>query len=231
MNYPIPAFLEDSQIYRAVIQGKIDDVRSSLGNRVFSWDWADDDEDDYIFRKSLRKAIEIDRPDILAVMLQANFGQNEYDRGTCKPWYIAEALEAAAFIGNQEIVKQLLETEKDNIHNISNALDNGVWSGNITLLQMLLDAGASPNARTDCGTPLIAAAQAGDVKIVKFLVEAGADPNKWVDMDGYCSPLHSAALEGHKDIFDYLLPLIVDEDEIDAAREYPAMKRVSSNEI
>jgi hypothetical protein len=225
MNYPIPAFLEESQIYRAVIQSKIDDVRSSLGDRVFSWDWADDDEDDYVFRKSLRKAIEIDRPDILAVMLQANFGHNEYARGTWKPWYIAEALEAAAFIGNQEIVKQLLETEKDNIHNISNALANGVWSGNITILQMLMDAGASPNAITECGgTPLMAAAQAGDLKIVKLLLEAGADPNKWVDIDGYCSPLLSAALEGHKDIFDYLLPLIINEDEIATAREYPAMK-------
>jgi Ankyrin repeats (3 copies) len=206
MNYPIPAFLEESQIYRAVIQGKIDDVRSSLGDRVFSWDWADDDEDDYVFRKSLRKAI-------------------EYDRGTWKPWYIAEALEAAAFIGNQEIVEQLLETQKDNIHNISNALANGVWSGNITMLQMLMDAGASPNAITECGgTPLIAAAQAGDLKIVKLLLEAGADPNKWVDIDGYCSPLLSAALEGHKDIFNYLLPLIINEDEIATAREYPAMK-------
>jgi Ankyrin repeats (3 copies) len=224
MNYPIPAFLEESQIYRAVIQGKIDDLRSSLDDRIFSWDWADDDEDDYIFRKSLRKAIEIDRPDILAVMLQANFGQNDYARGTWKPWYVAEATEAAAFIGNQEIVKQLLETEKDNIHNISNALANGVWSGNIIMLQMLIDAGASPNARTEWGTPLMAAAQAGDLKIVKFLLEAGADPNKWVDMDGYCSPLLSAALEGHKDIFDYLLPSIINEDEITTAQEYPAMK-------
>jgi Ankyrin repeats (3 copies) len=224
MNDPIPAFLEESPIYRAVIQGEIDDVRASLEDRVFSWDWADDDEDDYIFKESLRKAIESDRRDILEVMMQASFGHNEYDRGTWKPWYVADALETAARLGKEEIVTQILATERDNIHAISNALDNGVWSHNLHILQMLLDAGASPNARTEYGTPLIAAAQAGDLKIVKFLIEAGADPNKWVDMDGYFSPLLTAASEGHKDIFDYLLPLIINGDEIDVAREYPAMK-------
>jgi ankyrin repeat protein len=226
MDYPIPTFLEESPIYQAVIKGKIDDVRSSLAHKVFSWDWADDDEDDYIFRKSLNKAIEIDRPDILAVMLQANFGNNEY--GSWKRWYVAEALETAAFLGRQEIVKQLLTIEKDNIHNISNALANGVWSKNITILQMLMDAGASPNARTDWGTPFISAAQAGDLKIIQFLVEVGADPSKWVDMDGYCSPLISAASEGHQDIFEYLLPFITDEEEIEAAREYLSIKNTDA---
>ncbi len=224
LNDSIPTFLEESQIYKAVIQGKIDDVRSSLEGKVFSRDWSDDDEDDYIFIKSLIKAIEIDRPDILVIMLQANFESNEYDRGTWKPWYVAEAIETAAFIGNQQIVRQLLETERDNIHNISNALDYAMWNRNTIILQMLMDAGASPNARTEYGTTLIAAAQAEDLKIVKFLIESGADPNKWVDMDGYCSPLLSAALEGHKDIFDYLLPFITDEDEINTAYEYSAMK-------
>jgi ankyrin repeat protein len=224
MDHAIPTFLEESPIYQAVIKGKIDDVRSSLTHKVFSWDWADDDEDDYIFRESLNKAIEIDRPDIVAIMLQANFGKNEYDRGNWKPWYVAEALETAAFLGRQEIVKQLLTIEKDNIHNISNALANGVWSKNIAILQMLMDAGASPNARTDCGTPLIVAASTGDLKIVKFLIEAGADPHKWVDMDGYCSPLLSAAFEGDRDIFEYLLPFVTDEWEIKTAREYLSIK-------
>jgi ankyrin repeat protein len=223
MNYPIQKILEESPIYQAVIQGKIDNIRANLAHKVFSWDWADDDEDDYIFRNSLNKAIEIDRPDILAIMLQANFGNNEY--GSWKCWYIAEALETAARLGRQEIVRQILETEQDNIRNISNALANGVWSKNISILQMLMDAGASPNARTDWGgTPLIAAASTGDLKVVKFLIEAGADPGQWVDMDGYCSPLLSAAFDGHQDIFDYILPFVTDEWEIKTAREYLSIK-------
>lgn len=82
-----------------------------------------------------------------------------------------------------------------------------------------MDAGASPNAITDWGTPLIAAASTGDLKLVKFLIDAGADPNKSVDMDGYCSPLMSAAFDGHQDIFEYLLHFVPNEDEIKAAHE------------
>ncbi|PSB57807.1 ankyrin repeat domain-containing protein [Chamaesiphon polymorphus] len=228
MDYPISTCLEESPIYQAVIKGKIDDVRSSLAHKVFSWDWADDDEDDYIFRNSLNKAVEIDRSDIVAILLQAHFGDNGYDKRNWKPWYVTEALETAARLGRQEIVRQVLETEQDNIRNISNALDSGVWSRNITILQMLMDAGASPNAITDWGTPLIAATSAGDLNVVKFLIEAGADPNKGVDMKGYCSPLLSAAFEGHQDIFDYLLPFVTDEEEIEVAQEYVSIKNTDN---
>jgi hypothetical protein len=137
--------LEGSPLYKSVIQGKVDDVRSSLTNKVFSWDFGDNDEDDYIFRCALRKAIELNRQDIVVVMLQAHFGDNVYGAGNWRPTYIAEALETAARLGKQEIVRQLLDTEKDNIRKISNALTNGVWSRNLQILKMLIDAGAILN--------------------------------------------------------------------------------------
>ena len=210
--------LEDSPLYKAVVQGIIDDVRSSLTNKVFSWDLTDHDEDDYIFRQALGKAIEIDRQDIVRAMFQAQFGDLEYGVGNWKHQYVTEALETAARLGKQEIVEQLLETEKDSIRRISNALAHGAWSRNLRILQMLIDAGASANCETTWGTPLIAAARTGDLKVVQFLVEAGADINMWVDMDGYTSPLLVSAYDGHEEVFEYLLPLVTNEEEIEAAR-------------
>ena len=219
MNYELPTFLKESPIYKAVIRGNVDDVRSSLANKIFSWDMAEWDEDDYIFRQALNKAIELNYIDIVSAMLQAHFGENDYYRKSWKPWYVSEALNTAALLGRDKIVHQILEIDNDNIHKISDALAHGVWSSNIQILQMLMDAGASPNCETEWGTPLIAAARTGNLKIVQFLVEAGADPSKWVDMDGYESPLSAAAYEGHEHIFEYLLPSVADEEEIIFAKE------------
>lgn len=167
------------------------------------------------------KAIELNRQEILMAMLQAQFGDNDY--GNWKPRYVAEALETASRHGRQEIVKQILEIKKDNIRSISNALSNGVWSHNLEILKMLVDAGASPNCQTDWGTSLIAAVETGDLQIVHFLVQVGADPNIRANlngyMNGYYSPLWSAASNGYDVIFEYLAPLINDRESINSARK------------
>lgn len=219
MHYKPPDFVEESPIYQAVIQGKSENVRLSLADKVFSWDMAEQDEDDYIFRQALNKAIELNYLDVVSAMLQAHFGENSHYRRSWKPWYVAEALNTAALLGRDKIVYQILETDKDNIHEISDALAHSVWSHNIQIIQMLVDAGANPNCETRWGTPMIAAARTGDLEIVQFLIEAGADPSKWVDMDGYESPLSAAAYAGHEHIFEYLLPSVTDESEIDAAKK------------
>ncbi|MBD1913769.1 MULTISPECIES: ankyrin repeat domain-containing protein [unclassified Leptolyngbya] len=211
--------LEGSPLYKAVIQRKIDGVRSSLANKVFSWDFADNDEDDYIFRRTLKEAIEFDQQDTLEVMLQAHFGDTEYGDGNSKPYYITEALETAAWLGKQNIVAWLLETEKANIHNISNALAYGTWSKNLQILQLLIDAGANPNYETEWGIPLIAAARTGDLRVVQFLIEASADPNMEIETDGFSSPLVAAAYEGYEKVCEYLLPLTVDEEAIEFVRK------------
>jgi Ankyrin repeats (many copies) len=65
---------------------------------------------------------------------------------------------------------------------------------------------------------LIAAARTGDLRVVRFLVESGADPNMWIDSDGYASPLGVAVYEGYEEVCKYLIPLVVDEEEIEFAR-------------
>jgi ankyrin repeat protein len=66
---------------------------------------------------------------------------------------------------------------------------------------------------------IIAAARTGDIKVVQFLVEAGADPNMWIDSDGFESPLVAAAYEGYGEVCNYLIPLVVNEEEIEFAQE------------
>jgi ankyrin repeat protein len=67
---------------------------------------------------------------------------------------------------------------KDNIRKISNALTHAVWSRNLQILRMLIDAGASLNFETEGTTPLIAAARTGDLGVVQFLVRSRS---KYVD--------------------------------------------------
>jgi ankyrin repeat protein len=219
MNYELPTFVKESPIYQAAIQCDVENVRSSLANKIFSWDMAEWDEDDYIFRQALNKAIELNYLDVVSAMFQAPFGKNDYYRRSWKPWYVSEALNTAALLGRDKIVHQILVVEQNNIHNISDALAHGVWSRNIQIMQMLIDGGASPNGETTWGTPMIAAARTGNLEIVQFMIKAGADPSKWVDMDGYASPLFAAAYEGHEHIFEYLLPSVTDESAIRYAKE------------
>jgi ankyrin repeat protein len=215
--------LENCLLYKSVVRGKIADVSSSLKDKVFSWDFDDENEDHYVFRRSLQKAIELNNKDIVQVMLQSNFGESKFGFGTSKPQYVAEALEVAARLGKKDIVKNILEFEKDYVRKITNALAHAAWSDNIPILQMLIDAGASPNLETEWGTPLIVAAQSGNIKAVKFLVEVGADPNKSVDMDGHRSPLLAAANTGNKEICTYLIPLVYSRKEIKIAQKLIAL--------
>jgi hypothetical protein len=210
--------VESSLLYQAVLQGKVDDVCSGLIDKVFNWDFGNNDEDDYIFRCALEKAIELNHQNIVVTMLQSHFG-DKYGAGNWRSQYVDEALETAARLGKQEILRQLLETERDNIRKISNALTYGVQSQNLQILTMLIDAGASLNHETQGTTPLMQAVSTGDLIVVQFLVEAGADPNKWIDDGGYVSPLIVAAREGHEDIFNYLMPLVLDDEEVEFSQK------------
>lgn len=137
---------------------------------------------------------------------------------TPKRYYFQEALNMAARLGKLDILQQILATEKDNCLSLSNALADGVRSGDLKIVQILIDAGAILNYRTEGGTPLIAAAGTGDLKIVRYLVEAGADPNMWIDSDGYSSPLSTAVYWGYQEVCDYLIPLITNLEEVEYAR-------------
>ena len=71
-----------------------------------------------------------------------------------------------------------------NPKSIENRNENGFtplilasYRGNISVVKILLENGASINAKSDMGTALMASAVKGNIEITQFLLEKKADPN------------------------------------------------------
>uniref|UniRef100_A0A7N5P8M8 Ankyrin repeat and SOCS box containing 3 n=1 Tax=Ailuropoda melanoleuca TaxID=9646 RepID=A0A7N5P8M8_AILME len=105
------------------------------------------------------------------------------------------------------------------------ALHLAASQGHWKIVQILLEAGADPNATTleettplflganvncqalDKATPLFIAAQEGHTKCVELLLSSGADPDLYCNEDNWQLPIHAAAQMGHTKILDLLIPL------------------------
>lgn len=96
-------------------------------------------------------------------------------------------LQLASFFGQPAAVKVLLANQADvrpasrndmHVH----ALNAAAAGGHAAVVNVLLDAGADPDAPQQNGwTALMSAAANGDVAIAKLLLDAGADPSKATD--------------------------------------------------
>jgi uncharacterized protein len=112
------------------------------------------------------------------------------------------ALHFAAFFGRHEAVRLLLArgAEVDAFGRgwmTGTALHSGVSRMHAEVMQILLDAGANPNARQSAGwTPLHSAAANGDLAGVELLLGRGADPDAAND-EGR-SVLELATEKGHQ---------------------------------
>lgn len=108
----------------------------------------------------------------------------------------------SAFMGHEDVVGELLARGAD-VHAISsNSIANTplhaalAGRGNSRILEMLLAAGADPNARGEGGyTPLHIAATRGDVGVIGMLLAHGADRTRLSD-DGR-TPAQLADERGH----------------------------------
>ncbi|KAB0366219.1 hypothetical protein FD754_010375 [Muntiacus muntjak] len=105
------------------------------------------------------------------------------------------------------------------------ALHLAASQGHWKIIQILLEAGADPNATTleettplflganvncqalDKATPLFIAAQEGHTECVELLLSSGADPDLYCNEDNWQLPIHAAAQMGHTKILDLLIPL------------------------
>ena len=132
-------------------------------------------------------------------------------------------LHAAVFWGFPDIVRLMLERGADVTHASSygyTPLHSAVAAPTtycpgeeedvvLETVQLLLDAGGDPNARTQGGqTPAFTAAANGDLRVVQVLVAHGADPSirSYAGDGPYAdrAPVDIAAERGHKHVVAYL---------------------------
>lgn len=120
----------------------------------------------------------------------------------------------------QELLRSSIDNSSANYSNQKRIYASSLWraveDGDTEMVQILLDAGISPEAQRFGGgeaSALYRAAQGGFIEIVKLLVLAGADisrenhetPSKVVPgCHGYTA-LYIATLKGHQDVMKHLI--------------------------
>jgi Ankyrin repeats (3 copies) len=94
-----------------------------------------------------------------------------------------------------------------------------IFTNDINLVKVLISNGADVNVISDDGfTPLMVASQYGEIVLVKLLVCAGANVNYVSTETPFLGALSLAAEQAHIPVYNYLLPLVDNQTEIDYAR-------------
>jgi ankyrin repeat protein len=125
-------------------------------------------------------------------------------RGAVRKKRPADLIEAARY-GEVREVQQFISTgvdvnAKDEYH--AAALHYAVQLEDLTLCELLIDAGADVDIRSKYGTPLLIAAGRGNIDLMNLLVSRGTDVDA---SDNGWMALHGAVLKGHLQAAQYLL--------------------------
>lgn len=167
-------------------------------------DEEDDDEDEEIACTPLEAAVLKGDISTVKALLQAGATPNP------SVWYQTPVLVTAARKGYVEIVRELIAAGA----NVNRGLDElplhtAAEEGHLEVVRLLLEAGANVEGYEEDGwTALMDASFAGHLQIVKLLVEQGANVNAWSQGE---TPLMLAARAVHRQVYQFLYPLVCDE--------------------
>ncbi|RYC80815.1 hypothetical protein BFJ63_vAg16300 [Fusarium oxysporum f. sp. narcissi] len=117
------------------------------------------------------------------------------------------ALQAASYNGNRDVVQLLLDKGADvsaQGGRYGNALQAASYNGNREVVQLLLDKGADVNTQGGkYGNALQAVSSKGNRDVVQLLLDKGADVNAWGGQ--YGNALQAASYNGNRDVIQLLL--------------------------
>ncbi|KAI3571455.1 hypothetical protein IWW34DRAFT_838702 [Fusarium oxysporum f. sp. albedinis] len=117
------------------------------------------------------------------------------------------ALQAASYNGNRDVVQLLLDKGADvsaQGGRYGNALQAASYNGNREVVQLLLDKGADVNTQGGkYSNALQAVSSKGNRDVVQLLLDKGADVNAWGGQ--YGNALQAASYNGNRDVIQLLL--------------------------
>lgn len=118
------------------------------------------------------------------------------------------ALSIASQRGDFKMVKLLIESGADpniNGYEIYNALDRAIYSGNVEILQYLIEHGGVFDDKYcyHCGPPIIEAVWRGNIKMVEYIIKLGEDINAKSERGD--TALHLAIYRDYEEIVKLLI--------------------------
>ncbi|ABW28268.1 Ankyrin repeat-containing protein [Acaryochloris marina MBIC11017] len=128
-------------------------------------------------------------------------------------------LYTAVGFGNPHIVQMLLDAGAvvDNGDGNDTPLNLAICQQNLAMIQQLISAGSDINVDMEDGErAVMTAANTGNLEIVKTLVDAEAELDTYSQGE---SAVSLAAQGGHEEVYNYLSPLVSQEDRESVPRD------------
>jgi ankyrin repeat protein len=207
------------------------------------WDYASGSISQEALDKALYQATdnekEVTVKNLLALGASANAAGSEYmyvqfPRRSSSSANMSDsygnALTAAAYDGQLDIVQMLLDAKAHVNSKDGWALQTAAGQGHLPVVELLLQAGADVNACTDStffpqGTALQAAVESGKSDIVSFLLSKNADPN--LGSGEYVCPIIAAACKAEGTILEQLIAADANVN-VDGGTEYTSAPLINA---